>query len=182
MLEVIVGPMFSGKTDALIRRAGGGVLVKPHVDDRHDVPEIVAHTGARAQAHVVRGSAEIPGVAEGALLVGVDEGQFFDGGLVEVVRSLADAGVQVVVAALDRDFRGQPFRVSAGLVDAADRVDLLRAVCTRCHEPATLTQRLRGGVPVPLDDPVVRIGGAELYEPRCEACWSEERSAVRAAP
>ena len=182
MLEVIAGPMFSGKTDALLRRTAGGVLVKPHVDDRHDVPEVVAHTGARAAAHVVVASAEIPGLAEGAQLVGVDEGQFFDGGLVEVARSLADAGVQVIVAALDRDFRADPFPVSAGLIDAADRVDLLRGVCGRCGEPATLTQRLRGGVPVPLDDPVVRTGGAELYEPRCEPCWGEERSAVRAEP
>jgi thymidine kinase len=182
VLEVIAGPMFSGKTDALLRRAAGGVLVKPHVDDRHDVPEVIAHTGARAQAHVVAPSAEIAALAEAARLVGVDEGQFFDDGLVEVARSLADAGVQVIVAALDRDFRAEPFPVSAGLMEAADRVDLLRALCGRCGEPATLTQRLRGGIPVPLDDPVVRTGGAELYEPRCEECWGEERSAVRAGP
>ena len=182
MLEVIAGPMFSGKTDTLLLRALGGVLVKPHVDDRHDVPEVVAHTGARAAAHVVAASDELPGIAEGARLVGVDEGQFFDGGLVAVARSLADAGVHVIVAALDRDFRGQPFPVSAGLIETADRVDLLRAVCGVCGEPATLTQRLRAGVPVPLDDPVVRTGGAELYEPRCAPCWEEERSAVRSRP
>jgi thymidine kinase len=182
VLEVIAGPMFSGKTDALLRRTAGGVLVKPHVDDRHDVPEVVAHTGARARALVVAASSEIPSAAEGAALVGVDEGQFFDEGLVEIARALADTGVQVIVAALDRDFRAELFPVSDGLMQAADRVDLLRAECGVCAEPATLTQRLRGGVPVPLGDPVIRVGGAELYEPRCERCWVEERAAVRTAP
>jgi thymidine kinase len=174
--------MFSGKTDELLRRAAGGVLVKPHVDDRHDVAEVVAHSGARAPAVVVVSSSEIPAATAGARLVGVDEGQFFDAGLVEAARSLADAGVRVVVAALDRDFRAEPFPVSAGLIERADRVDLLVAECGRCGLPAALTQRLREGVPVPLDDAVVRVGGDELYEPRCERCWAEERNVVRAGP
>lgn len=174
--------MFSGKTDELLRRVAGGVLVKPHVDDRHDVPEVVAHSGARAGAVVVAGSGEIPAAAAGAVLVGVDEGQFLDAGLVEVAGALAGTGVRVVVAALDRDFRGEPFAVTTALAQRADRVDLLCAECGRCGDPATLTQRLRGGVPVPLDDPVVRVGGSELYEPRCERCWAEEREAVRAGP
>jgi thymidine kinase len=182
VLEVIAGPMFSGKTDELLRRAAGGVLVKPWLDDRHGTPEIVSHTGARAPALVIGSSRELAAAVAGASLVGVDEGQFFDAGLVEVVRSLADGSVRVVVATLDRDFRGEPFPVAARLVELADRVDLVQAECGRCGESATLTQRLRGGVPVPLDDALFRVGGAELYEPRCERCWAEERRAVRAAP
>ena len=174
MLEVIAGPMFSGKTDELLRRAAGGVLVKPHVDDRHDVPEVVAHTGARAPALVVASSAEIPA----APLVGVDEGQFFDAGLVEVAAALSAGGAHVVVAALDRDFRGEPFALTAALRELADRYDLLQAECGRCGGPATLTQRFRGSVPVALDDDVLRVGGRELYAPRCARCWAEERAAV----
>jgi thymidine kinase len=178
---MIAGPMFSGKTDELLRRAARGVLLKPRVDDRHAVPEIVSHSGARAPALVVTGSAEIPAAAGGAALVGIDEGQFFDVGLVDVASALSAAGARVLVATLDRDFRAEPFAVSAGLMGIADRVDLLQAVCGRCGAGATLTQRFVEGSPAPLDDPVVRVGGAELYEPRCERCWAEERVAVRSA-
>jgi thymidine kinase len=181
MLEVIAGPMFSGKTDELLRRAVVGVLLKPRVDDRHSVPEIVSHSGARAAALVVAGSAEIPARVGGAPLVGIDEGQFFDEGLVEVASVLSAGGLRVIVAVLDRDFRSEPFAISAGLIGRADRVDLLQAVCGRCGAAATLTQRLVDSEPAPLDDPVIRIGGADLYEPRCERCWAEERAAVRTA-
>jgi thymidine kinase len=178
VLEVVAGPMFSGKTDELLRRAAGGVLVKPHVDDRHDFPEIVAHSGARAAARVVAASAELPDVP----LLGVDEGQFFDDGLVEAVARLSAGGARVIVAALDRDFRGEPFALTEALRGRADRYDLLSGVCSRCGDPATLTQRFRDGVPVPLGDDVVRIGGRELYAPRCARCWTEERAAVRVSP
>jgi thymidine kinase len=177
VLEVIAGPMFSGKTDELLRRAAGGVLVKPHVDDRHDVPEIVAHSGARAPARVVGSSAELPDVP----LLGVDEGQFFDDGLVEAVAQLSAGGARVVVAALDRDFRGQGFPLTDALRERADRFELLSGECSRCGDPATLTQRFRDGVPVPLDDDVIRVGGRQLYEPRCARCWAEERTVVRAS-
>lgn len=180
MLEVIAGPMFSGKTDELLRRAGAGMLFKPWVDDRHATPEIVSHSGVRREAQVVSGSAGLRDLARGAPLVGIDEGQFFDTGLVEVAAELAGEGARVVVAVLDLDFRAAPFPVSAGLLARADRADVLRAVCGRCGGEATLTQRLLGGTPAPLDDDTVRVGGAELYEPRCERCYAAERQAVRA--
>lgn len=170
--------MFSGKTDELLRRAGAGVLFKPWVDDRHGTPEIVSHSGKRRPATVVRDSAELGALAADTPLVGIDEAQFFDVGLVEVAAALAREGARVVVSALDRDFRGEPFPVSRELAARADRVDVLGAVCGRCGDEATLTQRLLGGVPAPLDDDTVRIGGAELYEPRCERCYTEERAAV----
>lgn len=170
--------MFSGKTDELLRRAGAGTLFKPWVDDRHGTPEIVSHSGARAHANVVADSVELGELARGAPLVGIDEGQFFDTGLAEVAAALAREGARVVVAALDLDFRARPFPVSAELAARADRVDVLRAVCGRCGDAATLTQRLLGGAPAPFDDDTVRIGGAELYEPRCERCYAEERAAV----
>jgi thymidine kinase len=181
-LEVITGPMFSGKTDELLRRAGTGVLFKPWVDDRHATPEIVSHSGARRVAQVVSGSAALHDLARSASLVGIDEAQFFDSGLVEVAAALAGEGARVVVAVLDLDFRARPFPVSAALLPRAHRVDRLRAVCGRCGDEATLTQRLLDGAPAPLEDDVVRVGGAELYEPRCERCYGEERAgAVRSA-
>jgi thymidine kinase len=174
--------MFSGKTDELLRRAGAGVLFKPWVDDRHATPEIVSHSGVRRHAQVVSGSADLERAARGAALVGIDEGQFFDAGLAEVADGLAQTGARVVVAALDLDFRAQPFPVSAALAARADSVLLLHAVCGRCGAEATLTQRLLGGVPAPLEDETVRVGGTELYEPRCARCYAEERaSAVRSA-
>jgi thymidine kinase len=179
VLEVIAGPMFSGKTDELLRRVAGGALFKPWVDDRHAAAEIVSHSGVRRPATVVADSSELMALACGAALVGVDEGQFFDEGLADVAAGLARSGARVVVAALDCDFRAQPFPVSAALTRRADRVDLLRAVCMRCGAAATLTQRLLDGVPAPLDDSVVRVGGEELYEARCRRCYAEERTAVR---
>lgn len=170
--------MFSGKTDELLRRAGVGALFKPWVDDRHGTPEIVSHSGMRRSAMVVRDSAELGERAAGEPLVGIDEAQFFDAGLVEVATALAHEGARVVVAALDLDFRARPFPVSRGLALRADLVDVLRAVCGRCGDEATLTQRLLGGVPAPLDDDTVRVGGAELYEPRCERCFADERAGV----
>lgn len=172
--------MFSGKTDELLRRAGAGMLLKPWVDDRHASAAIVSHSGARRPATVAHGSAELGVLARGAPLVGIDEAQFFDPGLVEVAEALSRAGARVVAAALDRDFRAVPFPVSSGLIERADRVDLLRAVCGRCGAAATLTQRFVDGAPAPLADAVVRIGGQDLYAPRCERCYAEERAgAVR---
>jgi thymidine kinase len=174
--------MFSGKTDELLRRVCAGALFKPWVDDRHSAAEIVSHSGVRRPATVVSGSGELAELARGAPLVGIDEAQFFDDGLAEVAVALARAGARVVVAGLDRDFRAEPFPVTAAVIERADKVDLLRAVCGRCGDEATLTQRLLDGAPAPLDDSVVRIGGADLYEPRCERCYAEERAgAVRSA-
>jgi thymidine kinase len=182
VLEVIAGPMFSGKTDELLRRAGSGVLFRPRVDIRHAAAEIVSHSGMRRPAILVANSSELGERARGAALVGIDEGQFFDEGLAQVASDLARSGARVVVAALDRDFRTQPFPVSAALIERADRVDLLRAVCGRCGAEATHTQRLVDGVPAPLEDDTVRVGGAGLYEPRCERCYAEERAGtVRSA-
>lgn len=170
--------MFSGKTDELLRRAGAGVLFKPWVDDRHGTPEIVSHSGMRRPATVVRDSVELGALAADTPLVGIDEAQFFDVGLVEVAAGLSREGARVVVSVLDFDFRGEPFPVSAALAALADRLDVLRAVCGRCGDEATLTQRLLDGAPAPLEDVTVRIGGAELYEPRCARCYAAERVAV----
>ena len=115
-LEVICGPMFSGKSEEMIRRlrraeiAGQRVAIfKPRIDDRYDVADVVSHAGARMRAQAVESVPELLARSTGFEVVGIDEVQFFDASIVEVVESLANAGVRVVCAGLDQDYRGQPF-------------------------------------------------------------------------
>jgi thymidine kinase len=181
-LEMLVGPMFSGKTDELIRRAraegeGGRrvVVLKPAIDTRHPPDRIVSHSGRSIEAVSVDAGDDVLAAAEGADVLFVDEVQFFDTGVAEAVELLRAQGVDVVGAGLDLDFRREPFPTTRVLADAAARVERFEARCGRCGRPATVTQRLVNGRPASLDDPVVRIGDDELYEPRCEECWVGER-------
>jgi thymidine kinase len=181
-LEVLVGPMFSGKTDELIRRARDAVqagrhvvVLKPAIDTRHPPDRIVSHSGNSFAASSAASSADIIAAAAGAQAVFVDEVQFFDAGLVDAADLLRAQGVDVVGAGLDLDFRREPFPTTRALGEAAARVQRFEARCGRCGRAATVTQRLVGGRPAPLGDSVVRIGDEELYEPRCEQCWAEER-------
>jgi thymidine kinase len=184
VLEVIYGPMFSGKTAELLRRveqaeaAGERVaVVRPSVDTRHR-GAVVSHTGARHEAVDVRGADELDRAVAGAALVAADEAQMFGSEIAAELMRLAEQGVRVVVAGLDLDFRAEPFGPMPELLAAADRVDALTARCARCGEEATLTQRLRAGRPAPLDDDTIVIGGTDLYEPRCAQCYAEERARV----
>jgi thymidine kinase len=179
-LEVLCGPMFSGKTDELIARARarGALVFKPVVDTRHPSDRVVSHSGAWIDAVAVSDSAELLEAAGAAEMVAIDEVQFFDAGLAEAVDLLRARGSDVVAAGLDLDFRREPFPTTRRLAESAERVERLEARCGLCGRPATVTQRLLNGRPAPLDDPVVRIGDEELYEPRCEECWAEERLEV----
>jgi thymidine kinase len=183
-LELLCGPMFSGKTDELIARARASpsrAVFKPAVDTRHPPDRVVSHSGASIEATAVADSAALLDAAGDAELVAVDEVQFFDGALVEAVELLRARGTDVVAAGLDLDFRREPFETTRRLADIAARVERLEGRCGRCGRPATVTQRLVNGSPAPLDDAVVRIGDDELYEPRCEECWTEERLEVTGA-
>jgi thymidine kinase len=175
--------MFAGKTQLLLEllaaaeaRGERVIGVKPLVDARWP-REIVSHSGARRSAVSVRDSEELLRVAEGCDLVGLDEAQFFDLGLAEALEVLRSS-TRVVAAALDLDFRGDPFAVVPELIVRADVVHRLRAICGVCGKNATLTQRLVDGVPAPLDDAVIRVGGDELYSPRCARCYLVEREAA----
>jgi thymidine kinase len=175
--------MFSGKTQLLLERLAAAeargkrvVGVKPLIDARWP-SEIVAHNGARRPAVSVVDAQELLEVVEEHDLVGLDEAQFFDCELVEAVAVLRRS-TRVVAAALDLDFRGEPFAVVPELIARADVVRRLRAVCGACGNSATLTQRLINGVPAPLDDAVVLVGGEELYSPRCARCYLVEREAA----
>ena len=190
-LEVICGPMFSGKSEEMIRRlrraeiAGQSVVIfKPAIDDRYDASDVVSHAGARMQAVPIRFSAEIATKAEGFDVVAIDEAQFLGEGVVPTALALADRGVRVVVAGLDQDFRRLPFGPMPELLSHAEFVDKLQAVCHRCGGPATTTQRLVDGEPAPYSGDTVVVGAAEQYEARCRDCHeagSQEAGADLAA-
>ena len=186
-LEVVCGPMFSGKSEELIRRlrraeiAGQRVLiVKPRIDDRYDVAHVVSHAGARMRAVAVDGAHDTLRRAEGYDVVGVDEAQFFEPGIVDAVQELVLAGRRVVAAGLDRDFRGEPFGPMPLLLCLAEFVDKLQAVCHRCGGPATRTQRLVDGEPAPFDGATIQIGALDSYEARCGACYQPGAVALTA--
>ena len=176
-LEVICGPMFSGKSEEMIRRlrraeiAGQRVVIfKPRIDDRYDAADVVSHAGARMRGVPVAGVAELVARAEGYEVVGIDEVQFFDGDVVGAALGLADAGVRVVAAGLDQDFRRLPFGAMPALLAHAEFVDKLQAVCHRCGGPATTTQRLVDGAPAPYSGDTIVVGANEQYEARCRDC------------
>jgi thymidine kinase len=175
-VHVIAGCMFCGKTDEMLRLlrrfsiAGRQVvLVKPRLDTRTDEVTVVSRSGAEHRAVTVDHSAEIEAAVGPADIVAIEEGQFFDESLPEVVEALAASGKQVIVTGLDRDFRGIPFGTMPRLLALADQVTKLTAICMVCGEPATRTQRLIDGEPAPADSPLIVIGGLgdETYEARC---------------
>ena len=186
-LEVICGPMFSGKSEEMIRRlrraeiAGQRVVIfKPRIDDRYDAADVVSHAGARMRAVPVAGAAELSARAQGFEVVGIDEVQFFATQVVAIALDLAHAGTRVVAAGLDQDFRRLPFGPMPELLARAEFVDKLQAVCHRCGGPATTTQRLVDGRPAPYSGDTIVIGANENYEARCRDCHEpgEELAAV----
>ncbi len=174
-IEVITGSMFCGKTDELIRRLRRATIAhqkvqvfKPVVDTRYAIEKVTSHAGTEYAALPVQSSKEILEKLEpDTTVVGIDEGQFFDEGIIEVTEELASRNVRVIVAGLDTDFRGEPFGAMPTLMAKAEAVDKLRAICMVCGEPASRTQRLVNGRPARYDDPIVIVGAAELYEARC---------------
>lgn len=176
-LEVICGPMFSGKSEEMIRRlrraeiAGQRVVIfKPRIDDRYDASDVVSHAGARMRAIPVSSVAELVSRAHGYDVVGIDEVQFFEPAVVSAALALADGGARVVAAGLDQDFRRLPFGPVPALLAHAELVDKLQAVCHRCGGAATTTQRLIDGRPAPYSGETVLVGAAETYEARCRDC------------
>ncbi len=177
-LEVICGCMFAGKTEELIRRinvlsyAKKNIIVfKPKIDNRYSEKEIVSHAGTKVPCIVVKESKDIlKYVKPDTEVIAIDEVQFFDHDIVDVCEYLADKGLRVMVAGLDKDFRGEPFGVLPELLTRAEFVTKLTAVCAKCGAPATRTQRLVGGQPASFEDPVIMVGADERYEPRCRHC------------
>jgi len=175
-IEVIVGCMFSGKSEELIRRLKRAQIAKlqvqvfkPTIDTRYSSIEVVSHTGEKIKAEAVSNSKEILNkISDGVNVIGIDEAQFYDMEIINVVRGISRKGVRVILAGLDMDFKGEPFGPMGNLLAIADEVTKLHAICMVCGEDATMTQRLINGKSAKYTDPVVMIGASESYEARCK--------------
>jgi thymidine kinase len=187
-LEVVCGPMFSGKSEEMIRRlrraeiAGQRVVsFKPRIDDRYDASDVVSHAGIRMRAVAVACVPELLARADAFEVVGIDEVQFFEAEIVDAALELTERGARVIAAGLDQDFRRRPFGPMPELLSHAEFVDKLQAVCHRCGGPATTTQRLLDGRPAPYSGETVLVGAAEQYEARCRGCHESGVDAVLVA-
>ncbi|EJE7234639.1 thymidine kinase [Clostridium sporogenes] len=177
-IEVVAGPMYSGKTEELIRRIRRAEIAKqkvqvfkPEIDNRYSKQDVVSHAGDKIRSVPVKSSKEIlKKLLDDTDVIGIDEAQFFDDSLVEIVSKIANNNRRVICAGLDMDFKGEPFGPMPKLMAIAEFVDKIQAVCMVCNNPATRTQRLINGKPAKKSDPVVLIGAQESYEARCRKC------------
>jgi thymidine kinase len=172
-IEVICGPMFSGKSEELIRRLRRSIIArkrvevfKPAIDTRYSDDEIVSHGDLRMKSQVVSDAGEIPDRIDWrSEVVGVDEANFMGLKLVDVAQRLADSGKQVIISGLDTDYLGRPFPPIPDLLAHAESITKTLAICMRCGNPAKHTQRLRGS------DDLIVVGAADMYEARCRRCF-----------
>jgi thymidine kinase len=172
-IEVICGSMFSGKTEELIRRLRRAEIArqkvqvfKPKIDERYSESHLVSHSEMRIKSEIVSKAEEILEKLDCRTeVIGIDEGQFFDGKLVEVCNHLADQGKRVIVAGLDKDYTGSPFDPMPQLMAVAEYVEKIQAICVKCGSPANYTQRL-----VESSDRLL-VGAAGTYEARCRRCF-----------
>lgn len=177
-VEVICGPMFSGKTESLIQRLRGAVssglrvqAFKPVLDHRYHETHITSHGGKTFTAQTVDRVAELlVAVNPETQVVGIDEAQFFGATLTNACEDLAERGVRVIVAGLDMDYQGRPFEPIPALLAVADSIVKLSAVCAGCRGTATRSHRTAGG------HERVQVGAAEAYEALCRACVRRDRT------
>ena len=171
-IEVICGSMFSGKTEELIRRlkrakiANQNVeIIKPELDTRYSNQHIVSHDQTKIQSKAIKNSSGIYSIAEECHVIGIDEAQFFDNDIVEVCRNLADQGKRIIVAGLDKDYRGVPFEPMPQLLCEAEYITKTLAICMQCGGPANFTQRITKS------SERVLLGAKDKYEARCRTCF-----------
>ena len=171
-IEVICGSMFSGKTEELIRRLKRAQfarqrveIYKPAIDTRYADLDVVSHDGETIASTPIESSASMLLLTSEIDVVGIDEAQFFDQGIVDVCRQLADSGIRVIVAGLDMDFRGTPFGPMPALCAIADEVSKVHAICLRCGDLASFSHRKVK------NDKQVLLGEKAEYEPLCRRCY-----------
>jgi len=183
-IEVICGVMFSGKSEELIRRVRRAIIAKKkiqvfksHLDERYSgIYQVSSHDGRTVNAEPVDTTEQIARLLlPDTQVVAIDEAQFLDAGIVDLVTSFANRGLRVIVAGTDTDFRGEPFGAMPQLLTVAEVVDKLHAICVVCGNPASRNQRLIGGKPARYDSPTIMVGSTEAYEARCRACHSVPR-------
>jgi len=174
-IEVICGSMFSGKTEELIRRLRRALIAKqkveifkPSIDNRYSVENIVSHNENEIRCTVIQSSQELLLLGQGIEVVGIDEAQFFDEGLVDAVQYLANGGVRVIIAGLDQDYLGRPFGTMPDLMAVAEYVTKVHAICAVCGNLANHSYRIASK-----EKNTILIGEKDKYEPRCRKCFFE---------
>jgi thymidine kinase len=187
-IEVICGPMFSGKTEELVKRLRRAQIArqrvrvfKPRIDDRYDASDVVSHSRQRIESIPVDSSEDVRAhlAREAADVVGIDEAQFFDEGIVQVAEELADGGTRVVVAGLELDYLARPFGSMWQMLALAEEVTKQLAICISCGAPASRSQRvnpeaarlMRGGDLEGQQAEQVLVGSDDSYEARCRRCF-----------
>jgi thymidine kinase len=174
-IEVIAGSMFSGKSEELIRRLRRAQIArqqvqvfKPAIDDRYSRKDVVSHSEQRIESQLVTRSSDILELLDAnTKVVGIDEAQFLDSDLIEVVERMANSGVRVILAGLDQDYLGNPFEPVPQLLAIAEYITKTRAICVVCGNAALRSQRITAST-----ERVV-VGADDSYEPRCRACYSD---------
>lgn len=177
-IEVVCGSMFSGKTEELIRRMKRAKIAKqkveifkPKIDTRYSVNEVVSHDENAILSTPVDSPRNILLLANDIEVVGIDEAQFFDDGLVEVCNELANRGIRVIVAGLDMDFRGKPFGPIPKMLATAEYVTKVHAICVKCGDLAHHSHRLSD------NEKLVLLGETDVYEPLCRDCFQKSLKA-----
>jgi thymidine kinase len=173
-IEVICGSMFSGKTEELIRRMKRAQfakqkveIYKPCIDVRYSEDEVVSHDSHSIPSTPIDSPASMLLLSSDVEVVGIDEAQFFDETLVEVVQTLANRGIRVIVAGLDTDFMGKPFGPMPALMAVAEDIQKVHAICVKCGSPANDSHRLSKS------SELVVLGETDIYEPLCRHCYNE---------
>ncbi len=174
IIEVIAGSMFSGKTEELIRRLKRAKIAKlkveifkPAIDTRYSVGEVVSHDENSIMSTPVENSGNIMLLTGDVDVIGIDEAQFFDNGLIDVSVALANMGIRVIIAGLDMDFKGKPFGPIPGLMAVADHITKVHAICMSCGDVAQFSHRLSK------TDKLVLLGEKDEYEPLCRSCFTK---------
>ena len=176
-IEVICGSMFSGKTEELIRRLKRAqfanqkiAIFKPTVDVRYSEVDVVSHDLHSLTSTPVDSPVKMLGIDDDVQVVGVDEAQFFDDSIVEVVQTLANRGIRVIIAGLDTDFLGKPFGPMPALMAIAEDVQKVHAICVKCGNLANHSHRLSASTNL------VELGEKDVYEPLCRQCYNAARA------
>ena len=172
-IETVIGPMYSGKSEELIRRLKRAkiakqniVVFKPQIDDRYSKEDVVSHSGDSIEAIPIEKPSDIYDlIDEDIQVVGIDEVQFFDEDIVNIAVDLANKGVRVIAAGLDMDFKGNPFGPMPGLCAIADEVSKVHAICVKCGQLASFSHR------TVKNDKQVLLGETAEYEPLCRECY-----------
>jgi thymidine kinase len=176
--------MFSGKSEELMRRLRRAkiakqnvITFKPSIDNRHSIEHVVSHDGNRLYAQAIENVATMYDMVQlnSIDVIGIDEVQFFPYDIIQVICNLVADGKRVIVAGLDRDFRGVPFGSLPTLLAIADSITKLNAICCICGHDAHFTQRLVNGIPAKHDDPIILVGAQEAYQARCRNCFTIDK-------